>query len=147
MTRIGATLKKQSLSLAVAESLTGGHLAATFAAAPEAADWFRGGIVAYNTEVKHSLLQTPAGPVVTAETAKGMAASVLEILGADAAIAVTGVGGPGPEEGKPAGTVFIATCIKGAEPNCQLHLFEGDPLSIINQTIEASISALVTLLL
>lgn len=126
-------------SVATAESLTGGQLASAFAAAPAASEWYRGGIVAYQASVKHRVLGTPPGPVVNAETALAMATSVSELLGADYAVGVTGVGGPGPEEDQPAGTVFLAVSRGGEPAAAEHHRFIGDPLDVMRQTISAAV--------
>lgn len=130
-------------SVATAESLTGGQLAAALSAAPEAGTWYRGGVVAYHPEVKYTVLNTPRGPVVTADTASEMARTVTTLLGADLGVALTGVGGPGPDEGKPPGTVYLATCVSGEEPVVQHHQFEGEPLEVMQQTITAALRALL----
>lgn len=96
------------VSIACAESLTGGQIATILAAAPDSAAWFRGSLVAYSAQVKFEVLGVPPGPVVTEQCAATMAVGVRRLLGADVAVAVTGVGGPDDEEGKPAGTVWIA---------------------------------------
>jgi nicotinamide-nucleotide amidase len=80
VTRIGEALQQRGETLALAESLTGGLLAATFARASGAGEWFRGGVVAYASLVKHSLLGVPAGPVVSAQAAAAMAAGAGRVL-------------------------------------------------------------------
>ncbi len=104
-------LRERALSLAVAESLTGGLLGARITAVPGASDIFRGGLVAYASEVKFTLLGVPIGPVVSAECAKAMAAGVRERLGADVGLATTGVAGPTEQDGQPVGTVFLGLAI------------------------------------
>lgn len=100
-------------TLAVAESLTGGLLAAAFVAVPGASRVFRGGIVAYATELKAKLLGVPAplldahGPV-DASVAAALAAGARERCGADWAAATTGVAGPDPQAGQPVGRVYVA---------------------------------------
>jgi nicotinamide-nucleotide amidase len=126
-------VQRAGLSIAVAESLTGGQLSAALAAAPEAASWFRGGIVAYNAEVKYELLGVPRGPVVTECAASAMAAGACRVLRADVAVAVTGVGGPGPEEGQPPGTVWFALH-HGPSRHTRLERFAGDPAAVLRQT-------------
>jgi len=64
--------------------------------------------VAYHTDVKHEVLGVPPGPVVTAEAAAAMATGVRRLLRADVVVAVTGAGGPGPQDGQDPGTVFLA---------------------------------------
>ena len=106
---VGAALKHSGRTLAVAESLTGGLLASAFARASGSSEWFRGGIVAYSSVVKYDLLDVPRGPVVSEVAAVAMARGAGRLLEADVAVAVTGVGGPDPQDGEPNGTVWVAT--------------------------------------
>ena len=80
---------------------------ARIVATPGAGDWFKGGLVAYDKEVKSELLGVESGPVVTPAAAQQMARSVRELLGADLGIATTGEAGPDPEEDVPVGTLFV----------------------------------------
>jgi len=100
-------LREQSLSLAVAESLTGGLVATRITDVAGASDVFRGALTSYASAVKFELLDVPRGPVVTAEATEAMAQGVRRLLGADIGLATTGVAGPGPQEGQQPGTVFI----------------------------------------
>ncbi|MEV7739602.1 CinA family protein [Streptomyces sp. NPDC088921] len=105
------TVKGQTL--AVAESLTGGLVAAEITAAPGASQAFRGSVTAYATELKHELLGVDSTLLsqrgaVDPQVASQMAAGVRKALGADWGIATTGVAGPEPQDGKPVGTVFVA---------------------------------------
>ncbi|MDH6548271.1 CinA family protein [Streptomyces sp. SAI-041] len=105
------TVKGQTL--AVAESLTGGLVAAEITAAPGASQAFRGSVTAYATELKHELLGVAATLLdqrgaVDPQVAAQMAAGVRKALGADWGIATTGVAGPEPQDGKPVGTVYVA---------------------------------------
>ncbi|WP_333772105.1 CinA family protein [Streptomyces sp. IBSBF 3136] len=100
-------------SLAVAESLTGGLVAAEITTVPGASKVFRGSVTAYATELKHELLAVDATLLeqrgaVDAQVAAQMAAGVRKALGADWGIATTGVAGPDPQDGQPVGTVFVA---------------------------------------
>jgi nicotinamide-nucleotide amidase len=100
-------------TLAVAESLTGGLVAAEITAVPGASKAFRGSVTAYATELKHELLGVDATLLascgaVDPQVAGLMAAGVRKALGADWGIATTGVAGPEPQDGKPVGTVFVA---------------------------------------
>ena len=94
--------------IAVAESLTGGMVASALAAAPQSSKWFRGGVVAYASDVKHDLLDVPPGPVVSAQAARAMAEGVRRLLKADVAVALTGAAGPDGQDDQPPGTVFLA---------------------------------------
>ncbi|MDP3892312.1 CinA family protein [Nocardioides sp.] len=143
--RIAASAKDGPLSVACAESLTAGGVASALARGDNASSWLRGAVVAYASEVKFEVLDVPDGPVVTAACATQMAVSVAEQLRADASVATTGVGGPDPQEGEPAGTVYIATSVHG-RTHAVRHEFDGDPASIIEQTIEAALTQLATAL-
>lgn len=105
--KITDVLDSGHLTVAVAESLTGGMLASALAEAGGASSWFRGAVVAYASDVKHQLLDVPAGPVVSARAAEAMAAGVRRLLNADVAVALTGAGGPEGQDGQPPGTVFF----------------------------------------
>ena len=100
-------LRGQGLSLAVAESLTGGLVGARLTVVPGSSEVFRGAVVSYASDVKFNLLGVPEGPVVSNDAAKAMALGVRERLGADVGIATTGVAGPAEQEGHPPGTVFL----------------------------------------
>jgi nicotinamide-nucleotide amidase len=108
-----ALLATRQQSIAVAESLTGGLLAGALTDVPGASAVFLGGVVAYATELKAVLLGVDravlaAQGAVSAEVAEAMATGVRDRLGASVGAATTGVAGPDPAEGKPAGTVYIA---------------------------------------
>jgi competence/damage-inducible protein CinA-like protein len=115
-------LRERGLSLGIAESLTGGMMGARFTAVPGASDVFRGSIVSYASDVKFSLLGVPEGPVVTAEAAQAMAEGARRALGADVALATTGVAGPAEQEGQPAGTVFLGLAMDGVSEARQVKL-------------------------
>jgi nicotinamide-nucleotide amidase len=100
-------------TVAAAESLTGGLVAAALTSIPGSSAVFRGAIVAYATSLKKVLLGVPAGLLaehgpVHPDVAAAMAEGVAERLGAMYGLATTGVAGPGPADGHPAGTVFVA---------------------------------------
>ena len=108
---IGRLLKDSGRTLAVAESLTGGLVAARLVTIDGASDWFRGGVVAYDPKVKFEVLHVPEGPVVTERTAVAMADGVRRVLGADIGLSTTGVAGPAELEGEPPGTVWLGMAI------------------------------------
>jgi nicotinamide-nucleotide amidase len=108
-------LEQRGMTLAVAESLTGGMIGSRLCDVPGASRVFRGSIVSYASDVKHTLLQVPDGPVVTEAAALAMAIGARGVLGADVAIAATGVAGPGPQEDQPPGTVCMAVVIGDPE--------------------------------
>ena len=104
-------LRDAGLTLAVAESLTGGLVTSRLTEVPGSSDVLRGGVVSYASEVKHDLLDVPEGPVVSAAAAAAMADGVRARLEADVGIAVTGVAGPAEQEGQPVGTVFLGVAL------------------------------------
>lgn len=105
--------RQKGWTLATAESLTAGLVCATLCDIPGASLVVRGGITAYATDVKQSVLGVPAsrlretGPV-DGVVAEHMAKGASQVLSADVALATTGVAGPGPSDGHEAGTVYIA---------------------------------------
>lgn len=140
--RIAELATERSLTIACAESLTAGAIASALARGEGAASWFAGGVVSYMSEVKFEVLGVREGPVVTPTCAEEMVLGVASLLGADAAVAVTGVGGPGEEEGQPAGTVYIATRV-GDRTDVSHHRFDGDPPAVLEQTTAAAIGQLL----
>jgi nicotinamide-nucleotide amidase len=108
----GVLLEERGLTLAVAESMTGGLVASRIVDVPGSSAWFRGGIVAYQSDVKYDVLDVPEGcPVVSAECAEAMATGVRERLGADVGVSVTGVAGPAEQEGQPVGTAWFGLAV------------------------------------
>ena len=99
----------QGLTLAVAESLTGGLIGARLTDIPGASRVFRGSIVAYHGDAKQGLLGVPDGPVVGEAAVRAMAVGVCRVLGADVSVAVTGVAGPEHLVGELPGTGWMAT--------------------------------------
>lgn len=134
--RIATRATAADRTIAVAESLTGGLVASALAAAREASAWFRGGIIAYASEVKHHLLLVPDGPVVSEAAARTMAESVREMFEADVAIAVTGVGGPDPQDGQPPGTVWFAIALDAGTRALRASYSEPEPAAVCRCAVE-----------
>ena len=107
-TALGQLVTSRRWQLAVAESLTGGQLSATIGRGVDARRWFKGGVVAYQRAVKQQLLGVFDGPLVSSRCACEMAVGAATLPGSDVGLAITGVGGPEPDEGHEAGTVWIA---------------------------------------
>jgi len=137
-------------TLAVAESLTGGLLAAALTGVPGASAVFRGGVVAYATDLKAVLLDVPSGlldrhgavhPAVAAAMAEGARRRLAAAVGA----ATTGVAGPDPADGQPAGTVYIAVSAGGGTTTRGLAL-GGDRCQIRAATVSQSLSLLISVL-
>ena len=107
-------LKAQSLTFATAESITGGMIGSRLTEIPGSSDSYIGSIVAYDADVKRSLLNVPKDiSVVSQEAVEAMALGVCAVLGADVSVAVSGAAGPYPHEGQEPGTVWMATNVKG----------------------------------
>ncbi|WP_022916889.1 CinA family protein [Ruania albidiflava] len=125
-----ARLRAAGTTIAVAESLTGGLLGAELVAVPGASAVFRGGVLAYATDSKASVLgvdmallmaQGPVHPQVAVQMADG----VRSLFEADLALATTGVAGPGPADGHPAGTIYVACSGVGRTPAVRGHRLAG----------------------
>ncbi|HEY8533187.1 MAG TPA: CinA family protein [Micromonospora sp.] len=123
-------LARRGETLAVVESLTGGLLAATVVDVPGASAVFRGGLVAYATDLKASLVGVPhdllaeRGPV-DPDVARALAEGGRSRCGADWALATTGVAGPQPQGDKPVGLVYVALVGPGVSDVSQLTLAPG----------------------
>lgn len=137
-------------TVAVAESLTGGLLGATLTTVPGASRTFRGGVIAYATELKERMLDVP-GPLLDAEgavsahVAAAMAAGVRDRLGATYGMALTGVAGPDEQDGKPAGTVFVAVAGPGDGQVRELTI-KGDRQAVRVAAVDAAVELLRDLL-
>jgi len=127
---LGKVLAARALSLATAESCTGGLIARRITDVSGASGYFEGGFVTYSNRAKTLLIGVPAGLIerhgaVSAETATAMARGAMNKLKADVAVAVTGIAGPtGGTPDKPVGTVFIAVATK-AKTSVRRYHFTG----------------------
>ena len=111
--RLGEVLREKGLTIAVAESCTGGLLGSRITDVPGSSDYFRGGLIAYQNDVKEELLGVPAQVLATVgavseETARAMAHGARILLKSDIGVGITGIAGPGGETpDKPVGLVYI----------------------------------------
>ncbi|MFI1864431.1 CinA family protein [Streptomyces jumonjinensis] len=150
--RILGVLAERGQTVAVAESLTGGLVAAELTAVPGASTAFRGSVTAYATEVKHTVLGVgetllAERGAVDSEVARQMAAGVRTALGADWGIATTGVAGPEPQDGRPVGTVHIAVAgLKGTGKVAVLRL-NGTRAEIRRESVRSVLGLLLDELL
>lgn len=110
---VGALLIQRGVTLAVAESVSGGLVASRIVDVPGASKFFRGGVVSYATEVKRSLLEVRAEAVVSEACAIEMAQGVRKLLGSDFGLSLTGVAGPESQDDQPVGTVWIGIADEG----------------------------------
>ncbi|WP_117211841.1 CinA family protein [Allorhizocola rhizosphaerae] len=139
-------------TLATAESLTAGLVAATIVDVPGSSKVFRGGLVVYATDLKHSLAGVDAGLLeregpVSHDVALALALGARERCGADWGVSTTGVAGPTPQDGVAVGTVFVAVC--GPSPSSavvQELALSGDRPTIRATTVAAALTLLATAL-
>jgi nicotinamide-nucleotide amidase len=136
-------LVQRGLTVASAESLTGGLVCAALTDVPGASAVVRGSVVAYATDVKAGLLGVDAallaaGGAVQAEVARQMAVGVCRVLAADVGVATTGVAGPDPQDGRPVGQVFLAAAWGDAVQVRGLQL-DGDRWAIRRACVESAL--------
>lgn len=141
-------LTARTQTLAVAESLTGGLVAAEITTVPGASRAFRGSVTAYATDVKRDVLGVDAALLeergaVDPEVAGQMAVGVRTALGADWGVATTGVAGPEPQDGQPVGTVFVAVAgPHGAYSTARLQL-KGGRAAVRGASVSGALSLLL----
>ena len=139
-------LQAVDATVATAESLTGGRLAARFTDVPGSSSVFAGGVVSYATGVKVGVLDVPdelvaEHGVVSEECARSMAEGARTLLGTTYGVSTTGVAGPDTQEGKPVGTVFVG--VAGPEGTEVVELaLDGDRAAIQGEAVDGALSAL-----
>jgi nicotinamide-nucleotide amidase len=142
--RLNAILSQRRLTLAAAESCTGGLISSRITDVAGASDYFLAGLVTYSNEAKEKFLSVPHDLIaskgaVSAEVARAMAEGAQTAVGADIAVAVTGIAGPGggsPE--KPVGTVYMGLAARGRSW-VRHHVFAGDRPAIKRQTSDEAL--------
>lgn len=144
--RVLQLLVERRETLATAESLTGGLIGEVLTGVPGASACYVGGVIAYATAVKRSLLGVTESTIrehgaVSAECALELARGAREATGATWAVSTTGVAGPDLQEGKPVGTVFVA--VAGPGNDVRRLQIEGDRLAIRRGACEAALTALI----
>ncbi|MCK2219806.1 nicotinamide-nucleotide amidohydrolase family protein [Actinomadura sp. ATCC 31491] len=140
-------LAQRGATVAVAESLTGGLIGATVTGVSGASRVFRGGIISYATDLKRDLLGVPGELLeregaVHPEVAAAMARGVARVCGAAYGVAVTGVAGPEPQDGKPVGTVFVAVAGPGGQVWGRELRLEGSRERIRVETVHEAVDLL-----
>lgn len=141
--QLHAELVQRELTIACAESMTGGAVADALSAAPGASATFLGGVVSYATEVKEEILGVAKETVdrhgvVSAECAEEMATGVRRLMGSDWAVSTTGVAGPDTQEGKPVGLVYVGVAGPSGVTAHELHL-DGERAEIRAAATEAAV--------
>lgn len=148
--RIGEILQNRSLTLATAESCTGGLIGHLITEIAGSSAYYVGGIVAYNNAVKEAQLGVPrtileSVGAVSEEAAQAMAAGVRTRLHADVGVATTGIAGPGGTATKPVGLVYI--CVSTASTTrVERHVFSADRHAVKQQTAAAALHLLLNVL-
>ncbi len=142
-------LASHDQTLSTAESLTGGGLGAMITSVAGASTIYSGGVIAYNSQMKESILGVSHADienfgVVSEEVAMAMARGVASKFSSTWAIATTGVAGPGPSQGVSPGTVWIG--ISGPVVHSTYLELDGDRQSVQNATIASAISAFARIL-
>jgi nicotinamide-nucleotide amidase len=143
--RVAQLATDRGVRIAVAESLTAGRISSVLGRGESASAWYCGAVVAYDEEVKFGVLGVTRGPVVTDSCAREMATGVRTLLGADVALGITGVGGPGPDEGCPPGTVHLAVARADGVESRHVVL-EGDPSEVVVAATTLALDELVRVL-
>jgi len=129
------------LTLALAESVTGGLVAARLTEVPGVSDVLRGAVVSYATDVKVGLLDVPAGPVVSEQAATAMADHVRRLLGADVGLSLTGVAGPDRQDDEPPGTLWVGLAF-GDSVEAHLVRLPGDRTQMRQFSVITALDAL-----
>lgn len=146
--RLGGRCVARGVTLATAESCTGGLVAHLITEVPGSSAYLRGGIIAYADDVKRAVLGVPAEVLaahgaVSAQVALAMADGVRHALGTDLGVAVTGVAGPdGGSEAKPVGLVYVAVAGLGT-PDVRRFLWSGDRAANKRSSAEAALGMLL----
>jgi len=150
--RCAERLRDRGLRLAVAESCTGGWLAKVLTDLPGSSDWFDRGYVTYSNAAKQAMLGVReetliAHGAVSPETVAEMVGGVLRESGADLALAVSGIAGPGGgSESKPVGTVCFAWQRRGGDPQVSRERFDGDREAVRRQSVAYLLARLEAML-
>jgi nicotinamide-nucleotide amidase len=144
---IGNLLRRKKLSLAVAESCTGGMLGETLTTVPGSSDYFKGGIISYDGEIKEKLLGIPHTLLsqfgeVSEPTARAMAEGVRKNCNSDIGLSITGIAGPaGGSEEKPVGLVYIGLADAG-QTLVQKHYFHNGRQAIRLRSVRRALNML-----
>ena len=141
-------MQHSGLTLAVAESCTGGLVGHRITNVPGSSEYFLGGVVSYSNEVKAELLGVGTDTLavhgaVSEQTVLEMVHGVRRLLSADIGAAVSGIAGPGgATPGKPVGLVWVGLSAPGVEQSWR-YVFQGDRLAIKDQSADAVLQHIV----
>jgi nicotinamide-nucleotide amidase len=146
---LGQVLRARGLSIATAESCTGGLIAAACTALAGSSDWFERGFVTYSNAAKSQMLGVDAALIaahgaVSEAVARAMAEGALGHSPAALAVAVTGIAGPGgATPGKPVGTVWLALARRAGATDAELLQLGGNRHAVREQTVERALVRLL----
>jgi nicotinamide-nucleotide amidase len=146
---VARLLTEQGLTMATAESCTGGGIGATLTDLAGSSQWFSGGVISYSNSAKAALLEVPAALIesygaVSAEVVEAMAQGGCRALRADICVAVSGVAGPsGGSKDKPVGTVWIAWAQTSGAVSSRLYSLDGDRSRVRKSTINEALKGLI----
>lgn len=145
----GRVLAEKKLTIALAESVTAGRMAAEFSLLPESGKILKGGIICYDAEVKVNLLKIDRGIIrrytpESAEVTELLAIRLQSLISSDVQVGITGLCSPGGSESpdKPVGTCFIHIIIRG-KPYAVRQAFSGGPEQIVLQAIDLAARKIV----
>jgi nicotinamide-nucleotide amidase len=141
-----AMLRKRGLTLALAESVTGGLVSGRLTQIAGASDVFRGAVVSYASDVKHDVLHVSPGPVVSETAAAQMAQGAKDLLGADVGLALTGVAGPDQQDGQPVGTLCVAVVLSDGQVHTKTFVLPGQREQMRQMSVISSLDMLRSLL-
>ena len=140
-------LEERGWTLGVAESVTGGLVGGRLTAIPGASRTFRGGVISYASDVKFDVLAVDPGPVVSEEAAIQMAQGAQKVIGADVALALTGVSGPEEQDGKPVGTLCVGVVFPDGTTASTTSVLPGQRDQMRQMSVITALSFLRSLLL
>ena len=151
-TLVGTRLLAKGMTLATAESCTGGWVAQAVTAISGSSEWFERGFVTYSDAAKQEMLGVSARTLgahgaVSGQTAREMAAGALAHSRAQVAVAITGIAGPtGGSPEKPVGTVCFAWTVQNGVSHAETRHFDGDRESVRRQSVIAALQGVLKLL-
>ena len=152
--KLGRVLRARGHFVATAESCTGGWIAKALTDVAGSSQWFAQGVVTYSNESKRRLLGVPSSVLATngavsERVVRAMARGVLQLSGAQMAVTVSGIAGPGGAvPGKPVGTVWICWSVRrgrGVRTRTAIHHFRGDRESVRRKAVGAALRGLLAL--
>ncbi len=143
---VAGMLAERGLKIATAESTTGGYIGHLLNSVPGASKFFPGGVIAYNSHAKTTVLKVPPETIdnagsVSAQTALAMAQGAREVMDTDIGVGETGIAGPtGGSDDKPRGTVFIAISVRDGYELAERYVFDEGRERFKEHTAEAVLS-------